>query len=410
MNFSALSPYFKSAYPVALAAMACSGLIWGRNITPALQTLKAGTGLAPLVAAAGALKDSVTSPQKTFYQLEATLSLNTPQPAFAGLTPQEYATLLYGAFNTGLVTNPATGQRQQPTAANWDHSAPLQDPRFAGQFIATAIADTARFEIVDSIRAPEQGGLGAVAYRDKRDQGIHIFVVGLETDAPRRDTGPDLHSLLYDGMASQTTGLRIFVEGLQNRYPDQIRSLTGQSMGTLPASVVAYEHNIPYIAVEPRMNRDLANSLMQDSADFLRWYRQDTTAIEVGPNAWNRMRVTSLGEAPPVNAGQVLVVTDNGSVMTGTPVLGANVVGGPHQASKSVRALALGLPQIGLSAAHKDSLPQNAAEVWRARGPADMGLAGLMGIGAAAAATLPAAMAGSAALLSMLQHTRNQGR
>ena len=76
-------------------------------------------------------------------------------------------------------------------------------------------------------------------------------------------------------------------------------------------------------------------------------------AIEVGANAWNRYRVTSLGETQPWNAGTVLAVTDNGKVAQGIPFIGMGIVGAPHQASKSLRLLALENPNAGLMQVNK---------------------------------------------------------
>ena len=408
MNFDTkqVSIFCAYGYAVAMSAMACSGLIWGHNAVPSLQVLKGASGLAPFVAAAGAVKDSFTQPNRTFYALQEKISLQENNADLAGLTPQQHATLLYGAFNTGLVKDPSTGDLTKPTAENWDASAPLKDARFAGQFIATAIADNARFEIIDSRRDPKLGGLGAVAYRDNDTNEMHVFVVGLETDKPERDALPDLHSLLYDGMQGQIKGLRAFVADLQTRYPGQVRSLTGQSLGTIPASVIAYERQIPYIAVEPRMNLDLAQLVTPDTDGFLKWYHAKATAIEVGANAWNRVRVTSLGKAPPVDAHRTLVMTENNAVMMGAPIAGANFVGGPHQASKSVRPLALGLQGIGLAAVDPKSLPHNAAEVLRARGPVDIFGTGVLGAVAATAAITTAY--GALSLLLALKKTQER--
>ncbi len=146
---------------------------------------------------------------------------------------------------------------------------------------------------------------------------------------------------------------------------------------------------------------------------FREWYQDpaNTVAIEVGANAWNRYRVTSLGETPPWNAGTVLTVTDNGKVAQGIPFIGMGIVGmkgfdAPHQASKSVRLLALENPHAGLRQVDTDSLPANAAEVLRSRGDLDIAAAGVAG-GALAATTGFGLAAAGTALWGLFQR---QGR
>jgi hypothetical protein len=362
------------------SAIALTG-IFGNTPHPSLNTLKAGTGLANTVAASGAIKDSITDPTRQFYKLLDSVPLTTPTPTLAGLSPQQNATLLYGSFNTGLING------KQPTAENWDASAPLGDDVFAKKFLEIAVSPEARFQIVDSSRRPDKGGLGAVAYRDTQTDAIHIFVVGLETDVPQRDALPDLKSLLYGGMKEQTAELNAFVKDLNTRFPNKIQSITGQSMGAIPASVVAFNNRetIPtmqLIVVEPRMNRDLAATFTEQPDKMIQWYQQNATAMEVGANAWNRYRVTTLGEAPPVNAENTLIITKDGKPLFGAPIIGMGIVASPHQASKSVKDIALGTQGIGLSTVDSSTLPTNAAEVLRARGGFDM--AGAAAIGAAA--------------------------
>ncbi|MFN9790826.1 MAG: hypothetical protein ACK53X_07025, partial [Holosporales bacterium] len=278
------------------------------------------------------------------------------------------------------------------------------DKVFGEPFITTAINDDAPFEIVDSVRDPQQGGLGAVAYREKATNKIHVFVVGLETDVAGRDTLPDLHSLLFDGMRTQTQALRNFVNKVTKEH-GLIDTITGQSLGTISASVVAFERRLRFIGVEPRMNDTLAEPMVgkENVTAFREWYQDpaNTVAIEVGGNAWNRYRVTSLGETPPWNAGTVLTVTDNGKVAQGAPFIGMGIVGmkgfdAPHQASKSVRPLALENPHAGLIQVNLETLPTKAAEVLRSRGPGDIVVAGFAGVALAATTGFGLAAAGTA--------------
>jgi hypothetical protein len=279
----------------------------------------------------------------------------------------------------------------------------LGDKAFGAKFVPTAINDDAPFEIIDIIRDPQQGGLGAVAYREKETGNIHVFVVGLETDVAGRDALPDVKSVALDGMRTQIMALNKFVNKIEEEH-GEIASLTGQSMGTIPAAVVAYERGIRIIGVEPRMNDTLAEQMVgkENVTAFREWYQDpaNTVAIEVGGNAWNRYRVTSLGETPPWNAGTVLTVTDNGKVAQGAPFIGMGIVGmkgfdAPHQASKSVRSLALENPHAGLIQVNKETLTTNAAEVLRSRGGLDIAAAGVAG-GALATTGFGLAAAGTA--------------
>lgn len=329
------------------------------------------------------------------------------------MSPATHATLLYGAFNTGLIEQ--DGQRVKPKPENWDASAPLGDKAFGAKFVPTAINDDAPFEIIDSIRDPQQGGLGAVAYREKATNKIHVFVVGLETDVAGRDTLPDLHSLLFDGMRTQTQALRNFVNKVTKEH-GLIDTITGQSLGTISASVVAFERRLRFIGVEPRMNDTLAEPMVgkENVTAFREWYQDpaNTVAIEVGGNAWNRYRVTSLGETPPWNGGRVLAVTDNGKLAQGTPLTGMGLFGipgvvvTPHQASNSVRSLALENPHAGLIQVNKETLPTKAAAVLRSRGGLDIAAAAVVG-GNAAGLTGLGFFAAGTGLLGFFQR---QGR
>ncbi|MFN7901500.1 MAG: hypothetical protein ACK5O1_01550 [Holosporales bacterium] len=350
--------------------------------------MKAASGAALVVPAVGAIKDSVLDPTREFYKKETDVSLTEQSFLLGDMSPAAHATLLYGAFNTGLIEQ--DGQRVKPKPENWDASAPLGDKAFGAKFVSTAINDDAPFEIIDSIRDPQQGGLGAVAYREKATNKIHVFVVGLETDVAGRDGLPDVKSVVLDGMRAQTEALRNFADKVTEEH-GPINTITGQSLGTIPASVVAYERGVHYIGVEPRMNSTLAGQFFPDKQErdkFRAWYEDpvNTVAIEVGANAWNRYRVTSLGETQPWNAGTVLAVTDNGKVAQGIPFIGMGIVGAPHQASKSLRLLALENPNAGLMQVNKDTLPANATEVLRSRGAGDIAAAAVVG-GTAAATT-----------------------
>ncbi|MFN5609091.1 MAG: hypothetical protein ACK48E_04970, partial [Holosporales bacterium] len=298
--------------------------------TNVAQFLRAASGAALLAPVIGAIKDSIRDPARKFYEKQRDVSLTEKSSLLGDMSPATHATLLYGAFNTGLIEQ-EDGQRVKPGAENWDASAPLGDNVFGAKFITTAINANAPFEIIDSVRDPQQGGLGAVAYREKETGNIHVFVVGLETDVAGRDALPDVKSVALDGMRTQIRALNKFVNKIEEEH-GEIASLTGQSMGTIPAAVVAYERGVRYIGVEPRMNRTLADQLFDrnEVADFHAWYQNPahTVAIEVGANAWNRYRVTSLGETPPWNAGTVLAVTDNGKVAQGALFVGMGI-GGP---------------------------------------------------------------------------------
>lgn len=361
----------------------------------------------------GAIKDSILDPARKFYEKERKVERAEKSSLLGDMSPATHATLLYGAFNTGLIEQ-EDGQRVKPGAENWDASAPLGDKVFGAKFITTAINDDAPFEIVDSVRDPQQGGLGAVAYREKATKKIHVFVVGLETDVAGRDTLPDLHSLLFDGMRTQTQALRNFVSKVTEEH-GPIDTITGQSAGTPVSAVVAYEHGIEhgirFIGVEPRMNDTLAEQMVgkENVTAFREWYQDpaNTVAIEVGGNAWNRFRVISLGETPPWNAGTVLAVTDNGKVAQGIPFIGMGIVGAPHQASKSVRLLALENPHAGLRQVDTDSLPANAAQVLRSRGPGDIAAAAVVGGTAAGLTGLGLFAAAGTGLLGFFQR---QGR
>jgi hypothetical protein len=377
MSLNEVFKFSAIALTTATSAIALTG-VFGNTPHPSLNTLKAGTGLANTVAASGAFKDSITDPTRQFYKLLDSVPLTSPTPTLAGLSPQQNATLLYGSFNTGLING------KQPTAENWDASAPLGDDVFAKKFLEIAVSPEARFQIVDSSRRPDKGGLGAVAYRDTQTDAIHIFVVGLETDVPQRDALPDLKSLLYGGMKEQTAELNAFVKDLNARFPNKIQSITGQSMGTIPASVVAFNNretipSIQLIVVEPRMNRDLAATFTDKPDEMIQWYQQNATAMEVGANAWSRSRVITLGEAPAVNAKNSLIITQDGKPLFGAPVVGMGIVGSPHQASRSVKNIALGTEGIGVSTVDSSTLPTNAAEVLRARGGFDIAGAAITG-------------------------------
>ncbi|MFN7754447.1 MAG: hypothetical protein ACK5O9_01205 [Holosporales bacterium] len=366
-------------------------------LTNVEQFLRAASGAALLAPVIGAIKDSILDPARKFYEKERKVERAEKSSLLGDMSPATHATLLYGAFNTGLIEQ-KDGQRVKPGAENWDASAPLGDNVFGAKFITTAINANAPFEIIDSVRDPQQGGLGAVAYREKETGNIHVFVVGLETDVAGRDALPDLKSVVLDGMRTQIRALNKFVDSVVKDH-GEIASLTGQSMGTISAAVVAYERGVRYIGVEPRMNSTLAGQLFgsRQVADFREWYQDpaNTVAIEVGANAWNRYRVTSLGETPPWNAGTVLAVTDNGKVAQGAPFIGMGIVGAPHQASKSVRSLALENPHAGLIQVNKETLPTNATEVLRSRGGLDIAAAGVAG-GALATTGFGLAAAGTA--------------
>jgi hypothetical protein len=308
--------------------LAAGSRFLGSSPQPGKNALNAASGAALLVPVVGAIKDSVLDPEREFYKKERDVSVTEKSFLLGGMSPATHAILLYGAFNTGLIEQ--DGQRVKPRPENWDASAPLGDKVFGAKFITTAINDDAPFEIIDSIRDPQQGGLGAVAYREKETGNIHVFVVGLETDVAGRDALPDLKSVVLDGMRAQTEALRNFANKVTEEH-GSIATITGQSLGTIPASVVAFERRLGYIGVEPRMNSTLAGQLFgsRQVADFREWYQDpaNTVAIEVGGNAWNRYRVTSLGETPPWNAGTVLTVTDNGKVAQGAPFIGMGIVG-----------------------------------------------------------------------------------
>ncbi len=370
--------------------------------------MKAASGAALVVSVVGAIKDSVVDPARKFYEKERDVSLTEKSFLLGKMSPATHATLLYGAFNTGLIEQ--DGQRVKPGAENWDASAPLGDNVFGAKFITTAINADAPFEIIDSVRDPQQGGLGAVAYREKETGNIHVFVVGLETDVAGRDTLPDLHSLLFDGMRTQTQALRNFVNKVTEEH-GPIDTITGQSAGTPVSAVVAYERGIRIIGVEPRMNDTLAEQMVgkENVTAFREWYQDpaNTVAIEVGGNAWNRFRVISLGETPPWNAGTVLAVTDNGKVAQGIPFIGMGIVGAPHQASKSVLLLALENPHAGLRQVDTDSLPANAGQVLRSRGPGDIAAAAVVGGTAAGLTGLGFFAAAGTGLLGFFQR---QGR
>jgi hypothetical protein len=383
---------------VALTALAT--MVVSSAINPTIfYAVKAVTGTANAVAAIGAIKDSITDPARQFYKLLNSVPLTSPTPTLAGLSPKEHATLLYGSFNTGLING------EQPKPENWDASAPLRDPVFAKEFLKIAVSPEARFQIVDSRRQPDKGGLGAVAYRDTQTGNILIYVVGLETDVWERDTLPDLKSLLCDGMREQTAELDKFVQDLNTRFPNKITLMGGQSMGTIPASVVAFNNretipNMQLIVVEPRMNRDLAATLTKQPDKMIQWYQQNATAMEVGANAWNRSRVATLGEAPAVNAKNSLIITQDGKPLFGAPVIGMGIVASPHQASKSVKNIALGTEGIGLSTVDQATLPTNAAQVLRSRDDVDMVVA--LATGAAALALT------SGAALMVAHNIRNK--
>ncbi|MFN9323573.1 MAG: hypothetical protein ACK59C_07340 [Holosporales bacterium] len=379
--------------------LAAGSRFLGSSPQPGENALKAASGAALLVSVVGTIKDSVLDPEREFYKKERDVSLTEKSFLLGGMSPATHATLLYGAFNTGLIEQ--DGQRVKPKPENWDASAPLGDKAFGAKFVPTAINDDAPFEIIDSIRDPQQGGLGAVAYREKETGNIHVFVVGLETDVAGRDALPDVKSVALDGMRTQIRALNKFVDSVVKDH-GEIASLTGQSMGTIPAAVVAYERGVRYIGVEPRMNSTLAGQLFgsRQVADFREWYQDqaNTVAIEVGANAWNRYRVTSLGETPPWNAGTVLAVTDNGKVAQGALFVGMGI-GGPgatHPASNSVRSLALENPNTGLIQVNLETLPTKAAEVLRSRGPGDIVVAGFAGVALAATTGFGLAAAGTA--------------
>jgi hypothetical protein len=104
-------------------------------------------------------------------------------------------------------------------------------------------------------------------------------------------------------MKEQTAELDAFVQNINTRFPGKIQSITGQSMGSIPATIVAFNNRetIPtmqLIVVEPRMNRDLAATVTDKPDEMIEYYKQNATAMEVGGNAWTRYRVTTLGEAP----------------------------------------------------------------------------------------------------------------
>ena len=272
--------------------LAAGSRFLGSSPQPGINALNAASGAALLVPVVGAITNSVLDPEREFYKKERDVSLTQKSSLLGDMSPATHAILLYGAFNTGLIEQ--DGQWVKPDPKKWDDSAHSGDKVFGAKFITTAINDDAPFEIIDSIRDPQQGGLGAVAYREKATKKIHVFVVGLETDVAGRDTLPDLHSLLFDGMRTQTQALRNFVNKVTEEH-GLIDTITGQSAGTPVSAVVAYEHRIRLIGVEPRMNDTLAKQMVgkENVTAFREWYQDpaNTVAIEVGANAWNRFRV-----------------------------------------------------------------------------------------------------------------------
>lgn len=396
-----------AAYLTATAALAASGLL-GTSKRPSLQTLSASSGAALVTATAGAVKNSIFDPDKKFYTSTENVNLSITSKNFAGLSPTTHAALLYSAFNAGSPSTTDQSILEKPTSKAWDASAPLGDKDFDKVIKPLAFENSAQFEFVAGVRQFDKGGLGAVAYREKETGKIHVFVVGLETDKASRDTLPDLKSLLYGGMQQQTEELKTFIEGIRQQYPDQLASITGQSLGTIPAAKVSYEINDPSvqtILVEPRMNADLAKELFpNDTESFTKWYQENTVSMVVGANAWNSFRVQSLGESPNIPSQQSYVFTgEDGHIASGLPLIGLNIIGSPHQASKSVLSLAYG--KAGLIKVDPETLPVNAAETLQARGSLDVAGAGVLGL-AAAGLTAGGMAAGVMALQKMQQRAR----
>ena len=395
-NIKNILYYSATAYSVVVCATTLIGLFTGRNPSVAWQTLKAGSGLAPVVATFGATKNTIAAPNKAFYVPQGDpLPLNKPSEALAGMTPQQHATLLYATLYTAPVTE--NGARVRMTSENWDNTARLDDISFQRAVFPVLADSRARFEVLERMDSPEEEGFAIVAYNDKRSGNMHVFMI------PQKEKNPWANSVFNDKRPQQIESLRQFVTRLKKNYPNNpIASLTAHSIATIPASLIAFEQNLRYIAVEPRMNRDLAASLTKDHTNFLAWYSNTVTTLEVGGNAWNRMRVTTLGEAPPVNGKRSLVITENNVPMMGTPILDLWAVSGPHQAQGSVRALAIGQTAVGLTAVAPESLPRDAAEVLQARNIAERMTVGLFG-----AAALAATATTSTAVIQALFRSRN---
>ncbi len=374
-----------AAYLTATAALAVSGL-FGSSKRPSLQTLSAASGAALITASAGAVKNSIFEPDKKFYTATENIDLSTPSKNFAGLSPTTHAALLYSAFNAGLPSTADQSILEKPTSTIWDASAPLGDKDFDAIIKPLAFEDSAPFEFVAGVRQFDKGGLGAVAYREKETGKIHVFVVGLETDKASRDTLPDLHSLLYGGMKQQTKELKTFIEGIRQQYPGDLASVTSQSLGTVPGAAAGYlinDASVQTILIEPRMNADLAKELFpNDAENFTKWYQEKTVSVVAEANSWNSFRVQSLGESPNIPSQQSYVFTQkDGRIASGLPLIGLNIVGSTHQASKSVLPLASG--KAGLIKVDWKTIPVNASETLQARGWWDVAGAGVLGLAAA---------------------------
>jgi hypothetical protein len=351
------------------------------------QTFKACTGLALSTAAIEALFNILTNKQKKFYQ-PANQEQSTDQSQiadFAGLSQSDHAALLYSAFNAGEpdLTDQTVLIKPSPTS-QWDSSAPLGDQEFDEIIKKLAFEDDSPFEFVKGVRQYNKGGLGAVAYREKETNKIHIFVAGLEIDAPLRDTLPDLHQLLFAGMQDQIEALGAFIKDLNTEHQGKIASITGQSIGAIPVAKIAYELKNPSlktILVEPRMNDDLAKQLFLNSnkaTKFTKWYQENITLLLSEPNAWNIFRVSSLGEKPAILSDNVYVFTDNGEpVVTDLPLWGMTILGF-HRASNSVRKVANG--KFDVNKVDSKSVPTTAAEVLQYRGFSEIAVAATLGL------------------------------
>lgn len=205
----------------------------------------------------------------------------------------------------------------------------------------------------------------------------------METDIWERDTLPDLKSLLCDGMREQTAELDKFVQDLNTRFPNKITLMGGQSMGTIPATVVAFKNRekIPtmqLVVIEPRMDRDLAAIFTSQPDEITEHFQKTATSWEVAANPWNRYRVTTLGEAPPINAKNSFIITKDGKPLSGEFYRGMGMV--EHTASNSIKNIALGTEGFGLSTVAPETLPTNAAQVLRSKGGSDITWAAITGV------------------------------
>jgi hypothetical protein len=357
------------------------------NGTPTTNYLKGITGYTALTTSVLSVfdgkgpKDFYHTPSGNPITSNDLEDIDKPNPDFAGLTPREHATLLYAAFNTpeAPVTNPK----------NWDRGAPLAGSEpFHNVIKDLAFKENSKFEFLEGKRSPEEGGLGVAVFRDKTSGKIHVFVVGLETDKPERDTLPDLTQVVYGGMQEQTAALESYMINLLRKDPDAEFSITGQSMGTIPAAVVSFRmsqrgENIKTVLVEGRTNQKISyeNLLLEDQNAFKGWLDKEVTGVKVAGNAWNTSGIGN--ENPTFSNETTYVFTENtGEVLQGPPVIDMGILGSTHQASKGPQRLALG--EIGMAKVDSSTVPTNLVEAASSRGSSDEW--GLLGLGVLAAA------------------------